>query len=92
MKAVSLSANVVPEATVTTPVEVLTAETAEPLVRSKAPALSSRCPTVSPILKCLAIAAGTVNEVAPPADTIKALPAFSSSLISLIQLYQFSNS
>ena len=63
MKATSESANVVPEATVTTPVEVFTAETVEPEVLSNPVAELSYCPTASPILKCLAIAAGTVNEV-----------------------------
>ena len=60
MKAASPSAKVVPEATVTTPVDVLTDETTEPEVLSKAEAEVSLCPTASPTLKCLAIAAGTV--------------------------------
>ena len=84
INAASPSAKVVPEATVTTPVDVLTAETTEPEVLSNAPAEISLCPTASPILKCLAIAAGTVKEVVAPAEAIYAVPASSSSFISLM--------
>ena len=60
--------NVVSLATVTTPEDVLTADTAEPEVLIWAVAERSYWLTASPTLKCLAIAAGTVNAVAEPAD------------------------
>ena len=82
MYAISPSAKVVPVATVTTPVDSLTALTTEPVCLSWPVADTSYCATASPILKFLAIEAGTVNVVVAPADVIIAEDASSSSLIS----------
>ena len=84
MYATSPSANVVPDATVIAPVDVLTAEITEPAALSCPVAETSYCQTESPTLKCLEIAAGTVNDVAEPAEAKYAEPASSSSLISLM--------
>ena len=59
------------------------AETVEPEVLSN-PVPTLFMPIASPTLKCLATAAGTVNEVVAPAEARYAPPANSSSFISLM--------